>query len=76
MTNTGECSWCEFAREIFRLAGLSPVPMPVTRAQFGARARRPLYSVLDHQQLREASIADFQPWQEALADHLREPRAP
>jgi dTDP-4-dehydrorhamnose reductase len=71
MTSGGKCSWYEFAREIFRLAGLNPLLTPVTSAEFGARARRPFYSVLEHQALKEAGIADFRPWQEALADYMR-----
>jgi len=74
MTNTGQCSWYEFAREIFRLARCEERLnlTPVTSEEFGARARRPLYSVLDHQALIQAGIADFRPWQEALAEYLRE----
>lgn len=71
MTNTGECSWFEFAREIFRLAGLSPDLQPTTSAAFGAQATRPSYSVLDNRAYRQAGFADFRPWQEALADYLR-----
>jgi dTDP-4-dehydrorhamnose reductase len=71
MTSTGECSWHEFAREIFRLAGLTPDLQPVTTAAFGARARRPPYSVLDNAAYRAAGFADFRPWQEALADYIR-----
>jgi dTDP-4-dehydrorhamnose reductase len=70
MTNTGECSWYEFARRIFRLAAMSPDSKPVSSAEFGAKARRPLYSVLDNRALREAGFADFRPWHEALADYL------
>jgi dTDP-4-dehydrorhamnose reductase len=72
MTNCGECSWFEFAQEIFRLAGLRPNLAPVTSQEFAARARRPLYSVLDHQALREAGIGDFRPWQDALAEYVRQ----
>lgn len=72
MTNAGECSWYEFAREIFRLAGLSPDLNPVTTEDFSAKARRPTYSVLDNEALRVAGFADFRPWQEALAEYFRE----
>ena len=71
MTNTGECSWCDFAAEIFRLAGLTPDLQPTTSAAFGAKARRPAYSVLDNLAYRNAGFADFRPWQDALADYLR-----
>lgn len=71
MTNTGECSWYEFAAEIFRLAGLSPDLEPTSTAAFAAKARRPAYSVLDNRAYRAAGYPAFRPWQEALADYLR-----
>ncbi|MFQ5695952.1 MAG: dTDP-4-dehydrorhamnose reductase [Terriglobia bacterium] len=72
MTNTGECSWYEFAREIFRLARLAPDLQPTTSAQFAAKARRPAYSVLDNRAYRAAGYEDFRSWQEALADYFRQ----
>ncbi len=72
MTNTGECAWHEFAREIFRQAGLTPHLEPTTTEAFGSKARRPPYSVLDNYALRAAGLSDFRPWQEALADYLAE----
>lgn len=71
MTNTGECSWFEFAREVFRLAGLNPDLQPTTSAAFGAKARRPPYSVLDNFAYRQAGFTDFRPWQKALADYIQ-----
>ena len=71
MTNVGECSWYDFAVEIFRLAGIGPDLKPISSSAFGAKARRPRYSVLDNKALREAGFADFRPWQEALADYIR-----
>jgi dTDP-4-dehydrorhamnose reductase len=72
MTNTGECSWYEFTREMFRLAGVTPDLRPTTSAAFGAPARRPAYSVLDNQALRAARIDDFPPWQQALREYMTE----
>jgi dTDP-4-dehydrorhamnose reductase len=37
-----------------------------------ATARRPRYSVLDNYHLRLLGLDDMRPWQEALADYLRE----
>ncbi len=72
MTNTGECSWYQFAREIFRLACLDPDLEPTTSEAFGAKAHRPSYSVLDNKAYREAGFPDLRPWREALADYLTE----
>ena len=72
MTNEGQCSWYEFAQEIFRLAGLSPRLDAVTLAEYGAPAQRPRYSVLENHAYAELGLPPFRPWQEALADYLRQ----
>ena len=36
MTNTGDATWCEFAAEIFRLAGMQVDVRPITTAEYGA----------------------------------------
>ena len=70
MTNTGACSWYEFAREIFRLSKIEAELSPCTTQEFAAKARRPAYSVLDNHALRAAGFEDFRPWQEALGEYL------
>jgi dTDP-4-dehydrorhamnose reductase len=72
LTNAGATSWYDFAREIFRLSGLAPSLTGVTAAEYGARARRPAYSVLAHGRLAAAGEDDLRPWQDALAAYLRE----
>jgi len=72
LTSGGATSWYDFAREVFRLSGLSPSLTPVTAAEFGARARRPAYSVLAHERLAALGEDDLRPWPEALAAYLRE----
>jgi len=72
LTNTGECSWYEFAQEIFKLSGLKPNLSPTTTEAFGTKAKRPPYSVLDNRNLRRLSIEDLRDWHIALADYLQE----
>jgi dTDP-4-dehydrorhamnose reductase len=72
LTNRGECSWFEFARAIFELSGLSPRLLPTTTSAFGAKARRPAYSVLAHTKLSQAGLPDLRPWREALGAYLVE----
>jgi dTDP-4-dehydrorhamnose reductase len=71
MTNAGQCTWYEFARAIFRLAGATPELIPVSSREFNARAQRPLYSVLDNASLRAAGLEDFRSWQRALAEFMQ-----
>ncbi|MPZ48317.1 MAG: dTDP-4-dehydrorhamnose reductase [Dehalococcoidia bacterium] len=71
ISNAGQCSWYDFATELFAMLGLRPDLTPVTSAEFGSPAQRPLYSVLDNGRLQELGIAQPRPWREALADYLR-----
>ncbi len=45
-TNSGVCSWYDFAVEIFKQAGLNVKVNPLTSEQFPRPAARPNYSVL------------------------------
>ena len=74
MTNTGSCSWFEFASEIFDLAGLRPDLQPISSEKFASRAKRPSYSVLDNTNLRNIGIKDMRHWKEALSDYIRQRR--
>jgi dTDP-4-dehydrorhamnose reductase len=75
ITSGGETSWHDFAREIFRLERLTPTLTAVTAAEYGARAKRPRYSVLAHGTLRALGIAEPRSWQPALAAYLAERRS-
>ncbi len=72
ITNHGECSWYQFAAAIFEMAGLHPRLRETTSADYGARATRPAYSVLDNANLRSLGLDDLRHWREALADYLEE----
>lgn len=64
----GEGSWCDFARETFRLAGLDPARVqPCTTAEFPRPATRPKRSVLDCTRLGTLRGARFLDWKAALA---------
>jgi dTDP-4-dehydrorhamnose reductase len=46
VTAEGECTWAEFAREIFDQAGIDCEVVPITTEELGRPAPRPAYSVL------------------------------
>ena len=73
-TCQGQCSWYEFAVEIFRQTKMSVSLSPQTTMESGAKARRPSFSVLDNARLREIGLDIMPPWQDALAGYLRERR--
>lgn len=72
VTNTGQCTWYEFACELVRLAGLKVRVIPVTTEEFPRPARRPKYSVLDNSRYVQLTSAPMRPWREAAADFMRE----
>lgn len=69
-TNRGDMTWCEFAREIFRLAQLDVEITPITTAEFGAKACRPEFSVLDCRKLAAVIGTHLPDWHDALAKYL------
>lgn len=71
-TNSGFCTWYEFAQEIFRQAGVVIDVKPVTTEDFGAKAIRPNNSKLSKKCLAEIGYPMPQSWQEALSCFLKE----
>lgn len=69
-TNSGSMTWCEFAQEIFRLAKLDVEVIPISTAEFGAKAERPSYSVLDCSKLASVIGEPLPDWRDAIARYL------
>lgn len=69
VTNSGNCTWYEFALEIVRESGLPAKVKPVTTAEFPRPARRPAYSVLSADSLHAYKI-DMPEWPDALHRYL------
>lgn len=74
-TSQGDCTWYEFAVEIFRQSGLSPNLSTARTGDFGERATRPAYSVLDNRALQTLGLDQMCPWQDALRAYLSLRRA-
>jgi len=69
-SNKGECTWCDFAQEIFSLCNLKIKVKPVTTDQYPVKAIRPQYSVMENQLLKLRDIDVMRDWREALYDYL------
>jgi len=69
-TNSGDCSWHEFACEIFRQADMDVQCKPISTAEFAARAARPKYSVLATEKIQRLGLPAPRPWREALREYL------
>jgi dTDP-4-dehydrorhamnose reductase len=71
-TNSGICSWYEFAVEIFKQADLKVTVNPLTSDQFPRPAARPKYSVLSKKMIEEQGLTPLRDWKEALSAYLAE----
>lgn len=65
VTNSSSCSWYEFAREIFQLAGVEVEVLPVPSSEYPLPAPRPANGVLS-----ALGSPGLRHWREALADYL------
>lgn len=69
----GYISWCDFAKEIFRLKNLPTEVIPVTTSEYGvSKAKRPYNSRLDKQKLTDAGFTRLPDWKDALKRYLSE----
>lgn len=71
ITNSGRCSWHQFARKIVELAQIREVKViPITSEELARHAPRPKFSVLDNYCLRLSLRNEMREWREALKDFL------
>jgi dTDP-4-dehydrorhamnose reductase len=70
-TNAGSCSWFEFAKYIFEIAGADPARVtPVLSSEFATKVQRPKYSVLDNQKWSEFGVVPLGPWKDSVQKAL------
>ncbi len=72
ITNSGQCSWYEFASQIFHLLNLQPTLIPITTEAYGAKALRPAYSVLANDKIAGLGVEPLRSWDQALETYLRD----
>lgn len=70
VTNSGACSWCEFSRYIFEIAGRDVKVIPVTASEFARPAPRPSYSVLENRNLVKNGFEPLRDYKEAIKDYI------
>lgn len=70
-TCEGMCSWADFAKEIFRLAGKDTKVEYITTAEYPTPAVRPAYSVLENYMLKLTTDFSFATWEDALAAYMK-----
>lgn len=70
-TNEGSCSWYEFACAVFKEAGVAVNVVPVSTAEYGAKAKRPANSRMNKDKLTRMGFDRLPPWQDALKRYVR-----
>ena len=69
-TNEGICTWYEFACEIFKQANVAVKVLPVSAAEYRAKAKRPENSRMSKEKLTENGFERLPSWQDALGRYL------
>ncbi len=71
-SNEGSCSWYEFARGIFRVAGMDDVSVtPVTTDEYPTKAVRPKNSRMNKEKLVKNGFNKLPAWENALKRFLK-----
>ena len=70
LTNSGSCSWCEFARYIFEIAERDVEVIPVTASEFARPAPRPSYSVLNNKNWTDNGFKPLRDYKDAIKEYI------
>ncbi len=70
VSNGGQASWYQFAKDIFELSNINIDVKPCTTEQFPRPAYRPKYSVMDNSMLRINGFTELRSYKEALKEYL------
>ncbi|NOV00265.1 dTDP-4-dehydrorhamnose reductase [Paenibacillus planticolens] len=71
-SNSGVCSWFDFANAIFEESGKKMNVEPCSTEEFPRPAPRPRYSAMEHLSIRTNGFEDLRPWREGLKAFLME----
>jgi dTDP-4-dehydrorhamnose reductase len=66
-SNEGQCSWYDFAKEIFKVNNISINLQPISTSSYPTPAKRPAYSVLDKSKIRSVFGIKIKNWEASLA---------
>jgi dTDP-4-dehydrorhamnose reductase len=70
VTNSGNCTWYDFANKILSLRKNSKQIMPITSLELTRLAKRPPYSVLSTDKFYKSTGYNLRNWEEALGEYL------
>ena len=65
-SNEGQCSWYDFAKEIFKINNIEIDLKPIPTSSFPTPAKRPKYSVLDKTKIKSTFGLEIKNWELSL----------
>ena len=65
-SNEGSCSWYDFAQAIFEITGIGCKVTPVSTEAYPTPAKRPAYSVLNKDKIKQEYSLDIPYWRDTL----------
>lgn len=71
-SNQGQCSWYEFAKEIFRQKEITIDVKPILTVAYPTPAKRPAYSVLDKTKIIKQFNVSIDDWQTSLSKCIQQ----
>lgn len=69
-SNEGQCSWYDFAKEIFHQKGISIDLQAIPTSAYPTPAKRPAFSVLDKTKIKNTFNIEIKEWQTSLSECL------
>jgi dTDP-4-dehydrorhamnose reductase len=65
-SNEGQCSWYDFAKEIFKINKIEIDLKPIPTSSFPTPAKRPKYSVIDKTKIKSTFGFEIKNWELSL----------
>lgn len=65
-SNEGQCSWYDFAKEIFKINNVNINLNAIPTTSFPTPAKRPAFSVLDKTKIKKVFQVEIKDWKESL----------
>ncbi|WP_163859867.1 dTDP-4-dehydrorhamnose reductase [Paenibacillus elgii] len=70
-SNTGICTWYEFAKAIFEEIDAKVILEPCSTEEFPRPAPRPMYSAMEHLSIKINDFSDLRDWRLALKEYIK-----
>lgn len=71
-TNEGECSWAEFAEEIFKVAGMDVMVKHIAAEEYPTKAKRPKNSRMSKRNIMNNGFDLLEDWKSAVSRYIKD----